>query len=252
MTSRRYLLLFLIASILAQTGPARSLEAEQAPDTMAARVLACASCHGDKGQGTKDDYFPRLAGKPAGYLYNQLIAFREGRRKYPPMNYLLEFLPDPYLKAMADFFASEQPPFPPPATPTVSGAILARGELLATKGDPFHEVPACANCHGPAFTGMEPSIPGLLGLRTNYITAASAGATARAPRLRLIASDCRGPSYRGRCYGSSRLAVLATDTGKPHTGGARPVADAKPIMIGTSIRQKGRRGRVLQDVAEQV
>ena len=69
----------------------------QPPDTMAARVLACASCHGAEGEGTSDVYFPRLAGKPAGYLYNQLVAFREGRRKYPPMNYLLDFLPDPYL-----------------------------------------------------------------------------------------------------------------------------------------------------------
>jgi cytochrome c553 len=171
LTNRHYLLLVSIASIFAQTGIARSQDAERAPDTMAARVLACASCHGDKGQGTNDDYFPRLAGKPAGYLYNQLVAFRDGRRKYPPMNYLLEFLPDPYLKAMADYFASEQPPFPPPATPVVSGAILARGETLATKGDPTHEIPACANCHGPSFTGMEPAIPGLLGLRTNYISA---------------------------------------------------------------------------------
>ena len=38
------------------------------PDTMEARVLACASCHGEQGQGTGNDYFPRLAGKPAGYL----------------------------------------------------------------------------------------------------------------------------------------------------------------------------------------
>lgn len=68
----------------------------QPPDTMAARVEACTSCHGNKGEGTSDVYFPRLAGKPAGYLYNQLVAFRNGRRKYPPMNYLLEFLPDPY------------------------------------------------------------------------------------------------------------------------------------------------------------
>jgi cytochrome c553 len=171
LTIRYYSLLVSIASILAQTGIAHSQDAERAPDTMAARVLACASCHGDKGQGTNDDYFPRLAGKPAGYLYNQLVAFRDGRRKYPPMNYLLEFLPDPYLKAMADYFASEQPPFPPPATPVVSAAILARGETLATKGDPAHDIPACANCHGPAFTGMEPAIPGLLGLRTNYISA---------------------------------------------------------------------------------
>lgn len=87
------------------------------------------------------------------------------------MNYLLELLPDSYLQKMAEYFASEQPPLPPPTTPTVSNAILARGELLATKGDPAREIPACANCHGPSFTGMEPSIPGLLGLRTNYISA---------------------------------------------------------------------------------
>jgi cytochrome c553 len=67
------------------------------PDTMAARVEACAPCHGDRGQGTSDVYFPRLAGKPAGYLYNQLVAFKNGRRKYPPMNYLLEYLTEPYL-----------------------------------------------------------------------------------------------------------------------------------------------------------
>jgi cytochrome c553 len=169
--TRRPQLFFFAVSIFAHGSIAQAQDGEHAPDTMAARVLACASCHGDKGQGTNDDYFPRLAGKPAGYLYNQLIAFRDGRRKYPPMNYLLEFLPDPYLRSMAEYFASEQPPFPPPATPIVSGTMLARGEMLATKGDSDREIPACANCHGPSFTGMEPAIPGLLGLRTNYISA---------------------------------------------------------------------------------
>ena len=47
--------------------PAQAQTAERAPDTMAARVLACASCHGADGEGTSDVYFPRLAGKPAGY-----------------------------------------------------------------------------------------------------------------------------------------------------------------------------------------
>jgi hypothetical protein len=42
------------------------------------------------------------------------------------MNYLLDFLPDPYLKQMAEHFASLRPPFPPPAIPTVSNEILAR------------------------------------------------------------------------------------------------------------------------------
>jgi cytochrome c553 len=138
---------------------------------MAARVLACASCHGAQGEGTSDEYFPRLAGKPSGYLYNQLVAFKDARRKYPPMNYLLEFLPDAYLKQIAEHFASLRPPFPAPAVPVVSNEILTRGEALVTHGDPQRGVPACAGCHGPAFTGMEPAIPGLLGLRASYISA---------------------------------------------------------------------------------
>src|SRR6201996_8888988 len=78
----------------------------QPPDTMAARVEACTPCHGNKGEGTADVYFPRLAGKPAGYLYNQLLAFKNGRRKYPPMNYLLDYLAEPYLQGMAGNFAT--------------------------------------------------------------------------------------------------------------------------------------------------
>jgi cytochrome c553 len=45
--------------------------------------------HGAQGEGTDNAYFPRLAGKPGGYLANQLHAFHTGRRHYPPMNYLL-------------------------------------------------------------------------------------------------------------------------------------------------------------------
>jgi cytochrome c553 len=161
----------LLALIALPFSAARSQPAERAPDTIAARVLACASCHGAEGQGTSDDYFPRLAGKPAGYLYNQLIAFKDARRRYPPMNYLLEFLPNAYLKEIAEHFASLRPPFPPPTLPVVSNEILARGEQLVTHGDPQRGLPACVGCHGPTFTGMEPAIPGLLGLRASYISA---------------------------------------------------------------------------------
>ena len=171
MAARYQFALIFLALIGSALEAAQAQPAARAPDTMAARVLACASCHGAEGEGTSDVYFPRLAGKPAGYLYNQLVAFRDGRRKYPPMNYLLEFLPDAYLKQIADHFASLRPPFPAPAVPVVSNEILARGEALVTHGDPQRGVPACSGCHGPAFTGMEPAIPGLLGLRASYVSA---------------------------------------------------------------------------------
>ncbi|WP_439651773.1 c-type cytochrome [Microvirga puerhi] len=144
---------------------------DQAPDTPAARVLACAPCHGAQGQGTSDPYFPRLAGKPAGYLFNQLIAFRDGRRRYPPMNYLLEFQPDDSLKHMAEYFAEQRPPLPEQGVPTVSKEVLAHGETLVTQGAADRGIPACSSCHGVHFTGMDPGIPGLLGLRAKYISA---------------------------------------------------------------------------------
>ena len=141
------------------------------PDTMAARVEACTPCHGDQGQGTSDVYFPRLAGKPAGYLYNQLVAFKNGRRKYPPMNYLLEFLPDPYLQDIADYFASQRPPLPAPELTRRQPAGAGAGETLVTQRRCRSPDPGLPSCHGPALTGMEPGIPGLLGLRPNYISA---------------------------------------------------------------------------------
>ena len=157
--------------LFVQAFPAFAETAKQPPDTMAARVEACTPCHGDKGQGTADVYFPRLAGKPAGYLYNQLLAFKNGRRKYPPMNYLLEYLTDPYLQDIADYFASQHPPLPPPAPSNVSEDVLKQGEALVSHGDAARQIPACASCHGPTLTGMEPAIPGLLGLRANYVSA---------------------------------------------------------------------------------
>lgn len=145
--------------------------AEKAPDTFQARVLACAACHGEHGQGTDNDYFPRLAGKPAGYLFNQLVAFRDGQRKYPPMNYLLAYLPDAYLHQIAEYFAGQHPPLPPRAAPAVDAATLAQGKALATGGEGARGVPACASCHGAELTGREPAIPGLLGLHADYISA---------------------------------------------------------------------------------
>ena len=59
--------------------------------------------------------------------------------------------------------------------PTDSKEVLARGESMATSGDPQRGIPPCAACHNPNFGGMEPAIPGLLGLRASYISAQLGG-----------------------------------------------------------------------------
>jgi cytochrome c553 len=158
-------------ALFATASFAQGPSAPRAPDTIEARVRACVPCHGEQGQGTDNDYFPRLAGKPAGYLRNQLVAFRDGRRRYAPMNYLLEYQTEAYLQQIAAYFSALRSPPVPPAVTDVSAGVLARGKTLVTDGDQAHNVPACAGCHGPRLTGMEPGIPGLVGLRSSYISA---------------------------------------------------------------------------------
>lgn len=158
------------------------------PNTMSGRLAACTACHGAQGKAGPDGYYPRIAGKPAEYLYNQLINFREGRRQYRPMQALLENLSDEYLREIATWFSDQHPPYEPPLVPKATVAALARGKTLATIGDPARNIPACAACHGVDLTGVKPAIPGLLGVPHDYI-ASQFGAWTNHLR-RATAPDC--------------------------------------------------------------
>jgi cytochrome c553 len=72
---------------------------------------------------------------------------------------------------MAAYFAALRPQALPPAPAVASEELLARGAAIVAAGDPEHGIPACQHCHGPALTGMEPAIPGLVGLHAGYISA---------------------------------------------------------------------------------
>ena len=135
------------------------------------RVAACIACHGREGATTNAGYFPRLSGKPAGYLFNQLRSFRDGRRFNADMTYMVQHLSDAYLLEMAEYFAGLDLPYPPvsPAS-DAPPAQLARGRQLALEGDAARRIPACVECHGAALTGVRPAIPGLLGLPRLYVS----------------------------------------------------------------------------------
>lgn len=138
---------------------------------MAQRTLPCTMCHGKEGRAAPDGYYPRIAGKPAGYLLNQLLNFRDGRRHYGLMARLLDSLSDEYLFEIAKHFASLDLPYPAPESTSASPAALRRGRDLVTHGDASADLPACASCHGSALTGIVPNTPGLLGLPRDYLNA---------------------------------------------------------------------------------
>jgi len=144
-------------------------------NTMAERTRACTACHGEHGKAGPDGYYPRLAGKPAGYLFHQLQNFQQGRRQYGLMQGLIAPLSEDYLRAMAEYFAGLHVPYPTPAPATASAAVLAKGKALVMDGDNTRQIPACVRCHGKLLTGVQPAIPGLLGLPRDYLNAQLGG-----------------------------------------------------------------------------
>jgi cytochrome c553 len=156
-------------------------------DSMAQRTLACVGCHGKEGRAGPDGFYPRIAGKPEGYLYNQLLNFRDGRRHYGLMTRLLDPLSDAYLLEIARHFASLDLPYAAPRS-DAPAALLQRGQVLARQGDAAKGIPACVQCHGEALTGVQPNTPGLLGLPRDYLNA-QLGAW-RTGQRRAHAPDC--------------------------------------------------------------
>lgn len=177
--------LALLALCFAQVGRAEPAPVE---DSIAQRALACTACHGREGRAAADGYYPRLAGKPQGYLYKQLLNFRDGRRHYGLMSDLIDPLSDAYLLELAGYFAGLNLPYPPAQPAGLPPAALERGRQLIFNGDPARKLPACVQCHGQNLTGVQPFIPGLLGLPRDYLNG-QIGAW-RSGQRRAAAPDC--------------------------------------------------------------
>ena len=140
------------------------------PDGIEPRVAACIACHGREGAASAAAYFPRLAGKPAGYLFNQLVSFRDGRRFNSDMAHLVQHMSDDYLREIAGYFAALDLPYPRVSERTdASAATLSLGRTLVQQGDAARGLPACVQCHGAALTGVQPAVPALVGLPRLYL-----------------------------------------------------------------------------------
>ncbi len=206
--------LLALAAALAAPGAAGAVA-----DTLAERVKPCAACHGEHGEGLRANaYYPRIAGKPEGYLFNQLVNFRDRRRDVPVMNYLVAYLSDAYLREIAAYYARLPAAHPPSVA--APAALRARGEALVRHGDPARKVPPCSACHGPALQGMAPAIPPLAGLDAKYV-AAQMGAW-RSARRSARAPDCMARVAR-RLDPADIAALTAWIASRDGAAGARPL-----------------------------
>ncbi|MFZ6775495.1 c-type cytochrome [Undibacterium sp. Ji83W] len=164
-------LLYVVLGLPLIASAQSTQSAQRVPDTLEQRLKACTACHGAEGRAGTDGFYPRIAGKPAGYLYNQLLNFREGKRAYPAMRYMVAHMSDAYLKEIADYFSSLHPPYSAPQASEANATSLEQGRQLVVQGDKSRNLPACVSCHGKNMTGLAPFVPGLVGLPRDYLVA---------------------------------------------------------------------------------
>jgi len=123
---------------------------------------ACAACHGADGN-SNNPAFPSIAGQPAGYLADQLTAYREGDRENAIMSGQAANLSDEQIRDLAAFYAAQERKVTDPAT---EGSAL--GSRLYQHGR--DGVAACAACHGAEGAGNQPAgFPAMRGLTAGYV-----------------------------------------------------------------------------------
>lgn len=67
-------------------------------------IAECAACHGADGIAKSADV-PHLAGQQEVYLFNQIRAFKSGKRPHKEMRYMSRRLSDDEMREIARYYA---------------------------------------------------------------------------------------------------------------------------------------------------
>ncbi|KRE11715.1 hypothetical protein ASE66_24710 [Bosea sp. Root483D1] len=144
-------------------------------------VEACARCHGLE-KGPRSELVPVLHGQPQEMLEMALRAYRNRERDSGIMQVAAAELGDKAIRDLAAFYARLPSPTRPSQASTPDESAVGRGAVLAGRGDPDRQVPACLTCHGDA--GL-PAYPRLSGQPQRYLASQLAawreGFNARTP-----------------------------------------------------------------------
>jgi cytochrome c553 len=132
----------------------------------ATKAAVCGACHGPTGNSSAPNY-PKLAGQSSKYIYEQLVAFKAGKRQNPIMMPQAAGQSDQDMRDLAVHFASLKP------TPGVASKdSLVIGDKLYRAGAADRGIPACASCHGPVGAGQPSAgFPRIGGQNAEYVAA---------------------------------------------------------------------------------
>lgn len=103
-------------------------------------LLACAACHGERGQGLGPAN-PPLAGQPPAYLAEQLRRWRIGKRRNDPGNVMLrvsQLLTPAESRALAAYSSALPGGLPSPGSPAASLAARRGDPRSGASGPPLH------------------------------------------------------------------------------------------------------------------
>lgn len=155
----------LIAGVVLGVGLSMTAHGAGDPEAGETQAAACAACHGQAGTAPVMGVYPKIAGLGETYLYNQLLAIRDGNREIPEMIGQLDGKSDQDLQDLAAYFNQEDMPLGQADPELVDlGGSLYRGGNLASG------VAACAACHNPQGKGNEPAgYPHLGGQSAEYV-----------------------------------------------------------------------------------
>jgi len=180
----------LVLLLLAAAGPAGAerfaLPATE-PDLLTGKDIngVCAGCHGEFGQGGKNGEYPRIAGMPRAYLYQQIKLFQKNDRPNLPM---LEHvherqLSDQEILDISAFIEQIELPMKLPPVDENAPGFNAYQRLLDSKkvvqiaaypgdtanGERLYNK-ECRSCHGKEGWGdAEKAVPQLAGQYTEYL-----------------------------------------------------------------------------------
>jgi cytochrome c553 len=125
----------------------------------AAASQACVRCHGADNHLPRSALVPRLHGQPAEMLAAALQAYADGKRHSGIMEPIAIDLTPAARQALASYYSGLSVPAAPAARETAP-ALIERGRIIATKGDPGAQIPACNACHGAEGLPIYPRLAG--------------------------------------------------------------------------------------------